>query len=111
MAASALTLAGLAITAAGAAALHRRLLYGVIRGAQIAAAVSEVWMILAGAAIYMVGRRRGGDWAGYTLLGGMAFVAAGMLLLLLTIFGLRYLRRLRAGQEDILSLDKPSQVC
>ena len=49
-------------------------------------------MILAGVGIYMVGRRRGGDWAGYTLLGGMAFVAAGALLLLLSLFGLRYLR-------------------
>ncbi len=96
LAASALTLAGVAITAAGAATLlHSRLPYRVIRGAQIAAAVSEVWMILAGAGLCIVGRRRGGDWAGYTLLGGMAFVAAGILLLLLTLLGLRYLRRLR----------------
>lgn len=96
LAASAMSLGGVALTAAGAAALlHTHLPYRALRAAQIAAAASEVGMILAGAGIYMVGRRRGGDWAGITLLGGMAFVAVGVLLLLLTLFGLRYLRHHR----------------
>ncbi|MGH6628390.1 MAG: hypothetical protein ACREB3_01510, partial [Burkholderiales bacterium] len=96
LAASALALAGPAIFAAGLATLfHRRLPDGLVRGAQIVAGIAEAWMILAGAGIVMVGRRRGGDWAGFTILGGTVFLAAGVLLLLVSLFGLRYLSRLR----------------
>ena len=102
LAAIAIAVAGPVLAAAGAAALlHSRLSYPVIRGTQIAAAVSEVGMILAGAGIYVVGRRRGGDWAGFTLLAGTVFVAVGALLLLLTLFGLRYLRRRLAESADL----------
>jgi hypothetical protein len=96
LAASALALAGVAILAAAATMLQSRIPYGIIRGARIGAAIAEVWMILAGVGIILVGRARGGDWAGIAYLAGSAFVAVGTLLLLLSLFGLRYLRRLRA---------------
>ncbi|MGA2630374.1 MAG: hypothetical protein ABSG54_09165 [Terriglobia bacterium] len=96
LAASALAFAGVAIlVAASATLLHAFLPFGVVRGAHIAAATSEVWMVLAGVGIIMVGREHGGDWPGFTILGGSVFSAAGILLLLFSFFGLRYLRRLR----------------
>jgi hypothetical protein len=96
LAASALALTGVAIlVAASATLLHAFLPFGVVRGTHIAAATAEVWMVLAGVGIIMVGRGHGGDWAGFTILGGSVFAAAGILLLLFSFFGLRYLRRLR----------------
>jgi hypothetical protein len=57
LAASALALAGAAILAAAAATmLHSPIRYGIIRGARNAAAISEIWMILAGVGIILVGR-------------------------------------------------------
>ena len=96
LAASALAFTGVAIlVAASATLLHAFLPFGIVRGAQIAAATSEVWMVLAGAGIILVGRRHGGDWAGFTILAGTVFAVAGILLVLFSVFGLRYLRRLR----------------
>ena len=96
LAASALAFTGVAIlVAASATLLHAFLPFGIVRGAHIAAAAAEVWMVLAGVGIILVGRGHGGDWAGFTILGGSVFAAAGILLLLFSVFGLRYLRRLR----------------
>ena len=96
LAASALAFAGAALlVAASATLLHAYLPFGIVRGAHIAAATTEVWMVLAGVGIILVGRGHGGDWAGFTILGGSVFAAAGILLLLFSFFGLRYLRRLQ----------------
>jgi hypothetical protein len=96
LASSALAFVGVALlVAASSTLLHAFLPFGIVRGAHIAAATSEVWMVLAGVGIILVGRRHGGDWAGFTILAGAVFSAAGILLLLLSVFGIRYLRRLR----------------
>jgi hypothetical protein len=87
---------GVAVTVAGAATLlHSRLAYALLRRVQMVAMASEVAMILAGAGMWAVARHRGGDWAGVGILGDFIFIALGTLLLLLSLFGLRYLRRLR----------------
>ena len=96
LAASALAFTGVALlVAASATLLHAYLPFGIVRGAHLAAATSEVWMVLAGVGIIMVGRGHGGEWTAFAILSGSVFSTAGILLLLFSFFGLRYLRRLR----------------
>ena len=75
--------------------LHRGLSYGVMRKARIAAALSDVWMLMSGVGMWVIARQRGGDWAGLGLLGALLFIAVGTPLLLLSVFMLCYMRRMR----------------
>ena len=97
---SAMAVGGVGVTMAGATTVfHRGLSYRFLRRARILAAARELCMIAAGAGIWGIAHRRGGDWAGLGVLGGMLFIAVGTLLLLLCLFGLRYIRRFRP--EDL----------
>lgn len=95
-----MALPGVGVTLAGAATmLHSRLGYTLLRRVRWVAIVSEVGMMLAGAGIWAVVHRRGGDWAGVGFLEAWLFLGVGTMLLLLSLLGLRYLRRLRAEAE------------
>ena len=100
LALAAMALPGAAVTVSGVATLlHSRLSYTLLRRVRMVAVVSEAWMMLAGAGIWAVTHRRGGDWAGFGYLEASLFLGAGTLLLLLSLVGLRYLRRLRPEAE------------
>jgi hypothetical protein len=99
-----LALAALAVTgtatvlAAAVTIFHGRVSYGVIRTARIGAAVSDVWMLLTGVGMWVISRRRGGDWAGLGVLGALLFFAVGTPLLVLSLITLRYIRRMHASR-------------
>lgn len=75
--------------------LHSRLSYGVIRGARIGAALSDVWMLLIGVGMWVIASRQGGDWAALGVVGALLFTAVGTTLL--SVFALWYGRRMRPG--------------
>ena len=88
------------VVAAIIALLHRGLSYVLMRNARIAAALSDVWMPVSGVGIWIIASRRGGDWPGLGVLGALLFLAIGTPLLLLSIFMLRYIRRMRPGNKS-----------
>lgn len=90
------------VVAAMITLLHRGLSYGVIRKARIAAALSDVWMLLTGVAIWVIARQRGGDWAGLGILGALLLIAIGTPLLSLSLFMLRYMRRMRPANNLLM---------
>jgi hypothetical protein len=83
------------VVAAVVVTFHSRLSYGVIRSARIGAVFSDVWMLLTGVGMWVIARQRGGDWVGLGILGALLFIAVGTPLLLLSLFTLRYIRRMR----------------
>jgi hypothetical protein len=66
---------------------------GIVRSARIVALASEVWLMLAGAAMYAYTRHEGGDWAGVGYLAAIVLLVIGALLLFVSWLGLRSLRR------------------
>jgi hypothetical protein len=97
----AMALTGTTTVAVGVVTLlHFMLSYGVIRKAQIAAAASDVWMLSTGVAMWVIARHRGGDWAGLGILGAWLVIAVGTLLLVLSLIALRYMRRMRPGNNS-----------
>jgi hypothetical protein len=98
LASSALALGGPAVLAAGLAGVLRVSARAACTMRR-AALVAETWMVIAGVGMICVGERRGGDWASITVLGGMAFIAAGVLLLAITWVGSRFLRRVTADSS------------
>lgn len=97
---TALAVTGTATVAAAIITLlHRGLSYGVMRKARIAAALSDVWMLMSGVGIWIIASHRGGDWKGLGLLGALVIIAVGTPLLLLSLFMLRYMRRMRPAND------------
>lgn len=97
---TALAITGTATVAAAIITLlHRGLSYGVMRKARIAAALSDVWMLMSGVGIWIIASHRGGDWKGLGLLGALVIIAVGTPLLLLSLFMLRYMRRMRPAND------------
>ena len=89
-------IAGVCVLAAGAVTLfHAGLSYGLLRGFRMTAIASEALMLAAAGALWVIAKNRGGDWAGLGLLGAMLVGGIATVLLLLSLFGLRALRRLR----------------
>jgi hypothetical protein len=91
-----LATAGIGLTVSGTVVLfHRLLRYRALRRVRIAALVSEGCLIGAGVGMWFVARQRGGDWVGIGLLAGLAFICVGILLLGLSLAGLKIIRALR----------------
>lgn len=100
---TALAVTGTATVAAAIITLlHRGLSYGVMRKARIAAALSDVWMLMSGVGIWIIASHRGGDWKGLGLLGALVIIAVGTPLLLLSLFMLRYMRRMRPANDLLM---------
>ena len=106
IAASSIAIAGVCVAVSGVVTLfHCGVSYGLLRRVRVAAIASEALLMAAAVVLWFIAKRRGGDWAGLGLLGAMLLGAIGTILLLLSLFGLRVLRRLRVPSSAVPRTD------